>query len=391
MCRNRSHSADEETQYVELALGLIDAVDEPTRATVAARLSAYPAAPVAILAMLGGASPQTGSQAPAKSETKTAPKPKSRNDLIELFFAANSEERRLILTNLDAAAEMPAHRPVPASSEVIRRLENAALQRNPGEFSRMLEHALGIGRELAERIARDPSGEPIVVAARALGMSAAVLQRILLFLNPAIGQSVERVYDLARLYDDLTPAAAERMLAIWRQPDVKSNTKPQAAHAPLYWDDERRDARSLVDAGALPLRPPPRRAADARQDQRPALSHHIAVEKIPPGAVLDLDDPDIGIEADFTRQPRFDIGLRRRPVAAQHGGENAVGRLRLVEGGLRRRPVQCGGAVEPADLDEDRAGLFGATPAHRREGAFDIAAAQIGRHPDAGFQPHDCK
>ena len=222
-CRSRSHSADEETQYVELALGLIEAVDDPTRATVAARLSTYPAAPVAILAMLGGASPQTGSQAPAQSETKTAPKPKSRNDLIELFFVANSEERRLILTNLDATAEMPAHRPVPASSEVIRRLENAALQRNPGEFSRMLEHALGIGRALAERIARDPSGEPIVVAAKALGMTGAVLQRILLFLNPAIGQSVERVYDLARLYDDLTPAAAERMLAIWRQPDVKSN------------------------------------------------------------------------------------------------------------------------------------------------------------------------
>ena len=56
-----------------------------------------------------------------------------------------------------------------------------------------------------------------MVAAKALGMTAAVLQRILLFLNPAIGQSVERVYDLARLYDELTPAAAERMLTIWRQ------------------------------------------------------------------------------------------------------------------------------------------------------------------------------
>ena len=123
---------------------------------------------------------------------------------------------------------------------MIRRLENAALQRNPGEFSRMLERALGISRELAERIARDPSGEPIVVAARALGMTAAVLQRILLFLNPAIGQSVARVYDLARLFDELTPAAAERMLTIWRQ----SNSRSQAMHAPVHWDDERRDARS---------------------------------------------------------------------------------------------------------------------------------------------------
>ena len=48
-----AHSAEEETQYVELALGLIDAVDAPTRAVVADRLSAYPAAPAAILAKLG--------------------------------------------------------------------------------------------------------------------------------------------------------------------------------------------------------------------------------------------------------------------------------------------------------------------------------------------------
>ena len=61
---------------------------------------------------------------------------------------------------------------------------------------------------MAERIARDYSGEPIVVAAKALGMPAAMLQRILLFLNPAVGQSVERVYDLARLYDEITQGAA---------------------------------------------------------------------------------------------------------------------------------------------------------------------------------------
>src|SRR5665213_430277 len=108
---------------------------------------------MAILAMLGGPLPQTGAQAPAAH--KAAPKP--RNDLVELFFGADSEERRLILTNLDATADTPSQRPVPASNEVIRRLENAALQRNPGEVSRMLERALGIGRELAERIARYPS------------------------------------------------------------------------------------------------------------------------------------------------------------------------------------------------------------------------------------------
>ena len=248
-----AHSAAEETQYVELALGLIEAVDPPTRAIVAARLSAYPAAPRAVLSKLAGAFPKATAQPPVRSEAR----PKPTNDLVEEFFAASSDERRLILVNFDTATDMAAQRPLPASDETIRRLENTALQHNHGEFSRVLERALRIGRELSERIARDPSGEPIVVAARALGMSTAVLQRILLFLNPVIGQSVERVYDLARLFDDLTPAAAERMLALWRQPIVLS--KP--AHASVHWDDERRDARSLST--------PARYRSDRRRIEQP--------------------------------------------------------------------------------------------------------------------------
>jgi hypothetical protein len=228
-----THSAEEETQYVELALGLVEAVDTPTRAAVAASLSAYPAAPAAILRKLGDTESLPDADPSTRNDAKI-------DDLVELFFAAGTKERRLILTNLDASAGTAARRPALIASEMIRRLETAALQRNAGEFSRVLERALSINRELAARVARDHSGEPIVVAARALGMKAAVLQRILLFLNPAIGQSVERVYDLARLFDELTPDAADRMVAIWR----KSGGQPRAAHQPAHWDDEHRDARS---------------------------------------------------------------------------------------------------------------------------------------------------
>ncbi|MGA7533684.1 MAG: hypothetical protein WBW27_17575, partial [Pseudolabrys sp.] len=51
------HGLEEETQFVELALGLIDTVDASTRAAVAALLSAYPAAPAAVLHKLAGGSP----------------------------------------------------------------------------------------------------------------------------------------------------------------------------------------------------------------------------------------------------------------------------------------------------------------------------------------------
>jgi len=223
-----THSDAEETQYVELALGLIDSVDAPTRNAVAASLANYPAAPAAILHKLGHA------------ETL----PPEAGDLIEQFFAATADERRAILANLDVLTA-PPRAPAPPAGELIRRLENAALQHNVGEFSRVLERALGVSAALAERITRDPSGEPIVVAAKALGMPAAVVQRVLLFLDPAIGQSVERVHDLARLFDNVSPEAAARMLAIWRNA-AQSQSQPKRTYEPVHWDDERRSARSLA-------------------------------------------------------------------------------------------------------------------------------------------------
>jgi hypothetical protein len=247
------HSAQEETQYVELALGLIDAVDGTTRAAVAAILSTYPAAPAAIVGKLAGSAPLARPQTAAE----TGPKLASNAELVELFFTASASDRSLILANLDVVAEAAARRPAAASSEVARCLESAALRRNTGEFSRILERALGVTRALADRIVRDYSGEPIVVAAKVLGMKAAVLQRILLFLNPVVGQSVERVFDLARLFDELSPAAADRMVAIWRQ----SGGRAQAAYEPALWDDERRDARALSS--------PARRHGEPGRDHRP--------------------------------------------------------------------------------------------------------------------------
>ena len=163
---------------------MIDAVDPLTRGTVTATLSAYPGAPELVLRKLASL-PLASRRGDAEGD-----------DLIELFFDANTDERRLILTNLDVTADAAALRPMPAASELIRRLERAARERNSGEFARVLERALGVSRELATRITRDPFGEPLVVAGKALGMSADMLQRILLCLNPVIGQSVERVFEL---------------------------------------------------------------------------------------------------------------------------------------------------------------------------------------------------
>jgi uncharacterized protein (DUF2336 family) len=223
------HSPEEETQFVELALGLVDAVDPQTRATVAAALAAYPAAPDVVVGRLNTPiSPRAAAGGQA-----------GQDDLIDLFFSASPEERRLILVNLEFVSANTARRNFPVAGELLRRLEGAALKSDPGEFSRVLERALGISRELADKITRDRSGETIVVAAKAIGLKTDALKRILLCLNPVIGQSTRQVYKLSSLFDEISPASAEYMLAIWR-----TSTRRHSIHASVYWNDERSGPRS---------------------------------------------------------------------------------------------------------------------------------------------------
>ncbi|MFA6266599.1 MAG: DUF2336 domain-containing protein [Pseudolabrys sp.] len=257
------HSDDETTQYVELALGLIDTVDEPTRAAVATTLSHYAGAPAAVLNKLAAvkssttaplalppvsfvpdettAVPAHGTQ--AASVPVTAAAAFSADDsLTDVFLNAGGHDRQLILFNLDVVAN-PDAALAPASNETVLGLEDAALKRDPAAFARLLERAIGIRRHLADRIAQDVSGEPIVVIAKALGIKAAVLQRILLFLNPAIGQSVQRVFDLATLYDEISMTAAMHMVSIWRQ-DAPALTA-KARHEPVYQEDGRAVRRPI--------------------------------------------------------------------------------------------------------------------------------------------------
>lgn len=224
-----THSVEQEQHYTELALRLFDLVDTPTRTAVAERIAGYPNAPAAVrqrvlrdqikLSPLAdetphAADPFAGSKAVAE-------------ELSELFFAASAEERRLILLNLPYAPIEPAATiPETSARAAIERLEAAALGHNSEGFARELTRALGISPVQARRLIDDASGEPIVVAAVALAMPAFVLQRILLCLNPAVSQSVQRVYDLALLHEEVAPEAALRLLAIW-QASRKDETSAQ--------------------------------------------------------------------------------------------------------------------------------------------------------------------
>ncbi len=127
---------------------------------------------------------------------------------------------------------------------------------------RALERALGISAQHAHRMVMDEGGEPLLVAAKALGMAPDVVLRILLFLNPVIGQSVTRVFDLAKLYDAMTREAALRLVASLRG---ASASRRWASYRPVLAKDE--PERGLANEAA---RRAAGRAGPDAQGQRPA-------------------------------------------------------------------------------------------------------------------------
>ena len=268
-----THTSEEKRHYTELALRLLDAVDVATRLAVAGRLARHLSPPVRVIERLAADVPDVAALVRShpvlqpkpgwSAAAELAPPPAARgpepikpsevplplapalppkrsepehpaavapdtiapgtipqdvaSELNELFFAASADERRLILLNLHIVAPMPAGRVgLSRESIVIQRLETAALARNREDFAAYLAQSLRIARAQARRIAGDDLGEPIVTAAKALAMPRDVLYRILLFVNPTIGHSVERVHALAALYDEMPMQAAEHMVAIWQ-------------------------------------------------------------------------------------------------------------------------------------------------------------------------------
>ena len=279
-----THTADEERHYTELALRLLESVDTKTRAAVAARLARHLSPPARVIERLAADLPEvaaalraerpaqalsvaesapsltaTGEAFDLEAERGTAPAGIDAGvagELNELFFAADASERRLILRNLDIVASVPAGRSGVARDPTIgRRLEAAALARKREDFVRELARSLHLSREQAQRIAGDELGEPIVVAAKALGIPRDLLHRILLFVNTAVGHSVERVHALAELYDEMSPQAALDLVTVWQALNG-GKAERAAAHQPLLADDEQ-GAQSASGAQRSPV-PSPR-------------------------------------------------------------------------------------------------------------------------------------
>lgn len=281
------HGPSERVRFAELACRLLDAVDAGTRAAVAERLAPHRATPPAVAAQLARdeiavAGPilrrspalseaelhsildsrsaahaaaiaerealppsvaarlglkHTQAAMPAK-QRMTGPQtdPAVTRALARRFLIARHEERQLILTALPAC-------PPGGDEERLRRtgrglhekLERAALRHRIAEFAALLRDHAGLPRDIAMRVAAEPSGEPLAAFCRALQMPFGMASRILLFLNSGSGGSVERVFAHAANYEAIRPQNALRLAAAWSTPGAE--LRPERAK----WTRTRRE------------------------------------------------------------------------------------------------------------------------------------------------------
>ena len=276
-----AHTPEDERYYTELASRLMDAADAAARARLAQRLASYPSAPRALIARLARDSIEVaasilrhstcldeadlaalavelgGQHAEIIEQRRSALVPPAQvqsspareggteaAELSELFYAAGVAERRLILLSLDYAP-IPA---IPPSAFVQRsdtwRLEVAALRHNTEVLVRELLRILGISRAQARRVLWDDSGEPMLAAAKAMDLPTDVLQRMLLFMNPRVGQSVDRIYELTELYHETSVAAARRLVAILREADKDEVSRVH--HQAVGWRAAAENARRAL-------------------------------------------------------------------------------------------------------------------------------------------------
>jgi hypothetical protein len=249
-----THTVEEQQRYMELALRLIDKVEAATRAAVARILQRHPDAPAEVVARLGGLPHSTQDQhstgnqlsggnrrladaqrtstlAPSRTTPSMQQLAPTTCEIGEAFLAASPAERRGLLSLIargcgDDVQAAPEH-----GERIYERVDIAASHGRIGEFTREFERLIDIPNSLCERILNDPSGEPMVIAARATGIPIAILQRILLLVSPAVSHSVQRVYELTELYHSLDRGTARDLLARWRAQAKPNYPVPETGHA----------------------------------------------------------------------------------------------------------------------------------------------------------------
>jgi len=143
------------------------------------------------------------------------------------------------------------------------RLASLARQRQRDALIRTLAQGLRLEEADVTALLDDPSGEPLVVLLRGIGLSESEAQQVLMFANPVIAQGVESFDRLARLLSETPESVAADLVALWRtgeMPRPKSAQGAATGRQPLFADIELRRGIHVGDARPAPLAAP--RASD---------------------------------------------------------------------------------------------------------------------------------
>lgn len=133
------------------------------------------------------------------------------------FFLAGPEERASLIARLVTLPPLAlSERPAAAAAGFIDELLDAAKAKDARALASLMERALHVTPENAARIVADETGQALAVVARALGLSFAILSRVLFRLHPVAGRSAGEMARLAEMFDELPLASAQHLVASWR-------------------------------------------------------------------------------------------------------------------------------------------------------------------------------
>lgn len=163
-------------------------------------------------ALLSEESPGAPQAAPVEAPAaEPAPLP------VPEFFLDGPEERASLIARLVTLPPLAlSERPAAAAPGFIDALLDAAKAKDARALASLMERALYVTPENAARIIADETGQALAVVARALGLSFAILSRVLFRLHPVAGRSAGEMARLAEMFDELPLTSAQHLVASWR-------------------------------------------------------------------------------------------------------------------------------------------------------------------------------
>lgn len=219
-----------------------------------------PAAPPAPLSSAQAPAPVPPPQTEPTSEDAPSPTPAAALDTEPApadtpllppvdFFTAGPEERTLLVARLVTLPPLPlAERPATPPPGFIDALLDAAKATGTDELATLLERTLGATPENAARIVADATGQSLAVAARALGLSFAILSRVLFRLHPVTGRSAGEMSRLAEMFDSLPLLSAQHLAASWRAGRRIARERPEDTPSMRSYAGIHANAQAVPDA-----------------------------------------------------------------------------------------------------------------------------------------------